>query len=131
MIIGKTMCLLVFVYTTFSNVNAQNSIATNLTQQFSSYNQYHAKEKIFVHTDKTFYLAGERIWFKAYITSTSSNLPVNLSKVAYIELLNPENTPVLQTKINIDKTGEGSILLPVSIATGKYIMCLHKLDEKF
>lgn len=125
MIIGKTMCLLVFVYTTFSNVNAQNSIATNLTQQFSSYNQYHAKEKIFVHTDKTFYLAGERIWFKAYITSISSNLPVNLSKVAYIELLNPENTPVLQTKINIDKTGEGSILLPVSIATGKYILCAY------
>ncbi len=121
----KTMWLLVFVCSVFINVNAQNNIAANITRKFTSYDQHHFKERIFVHTDKTFYLAGERIWFKAYITSASSNIPVNLSKVAYIELLTPENKPVLQTKINIDKTGEGSLQLAASTATGTYILCAY------
>ena len=33
---------------------------------FSQYHQNSIKEKIFVHTDKSFYVAGEIAWFKLY-----------------------------------------------------------------
>jgi hypothetical protein len=118
----KIIWLLLFAHTYITNVKAQNDFALAITQQFTNYQHNNFREKVFVHTDKTFYLAGERIWFKAYITNTSSHIPVNLSKVVYVELLNAENKPVLQTKIAADKTGEGSLLIPASIATGTYLL---------
>jgi hypothetical protein len=119
---GKKIRLLILALGGLIDAHAQNDFAATVTQQFNTYNYYNLKEKIFVHTDKNFYLAGERIWFKAYVTSIISNTPVNLSKIAYIELLSPEDIPILQTKITINKIGEGSLLLPASIATGTYTL---------
>lgn len=122
MSVKKIIWLLLSAHIYITNVKAQNDFALAIAKQFTSYQHNNFREKIFVHTDKTFYLAGERIWFKAYITNASSHTPVTLSKIVYVELLNHENKPVLQTKIAADKTGEGSLLLPASIATGTYLL---------
>ena len=39
-----------------------------LVSKFNQYQQYHLQEKMFIHTDKEFYLAGEQIHLKLYIT---------------------------------------------------------------
>jgi hypothetical protein len=84
-------------------------------------NQYNLQEKIFVHTDRIFYLCGEIIWFKAYLANAINSEPLSISKVVYIEILDKTNLPVLQEKIAMKNgVGIGSFLLPFSIASGNY-----------
>ncbi|MDQ2720186.1 MAG: hypothetical protein M3Z26_10585 [Bacteroidota bacterium] len=85
--------------------------------------QRHLEEKIFVHTDRSSYLCGDVLWFKAYLTNAANNQPLSLSKVVYVEVLNKLHQPVLQGKIAMDKGfGDGSFYLPFSVESGNYIL---------
>ena len=102
---------------------AQDQLADNLKQQFYNYQSNALQEKLFVHTDKTFYLAGETIWFKIYAVDESFHKPLDLSRVAYIELISREMKPVLHAKISMKAgTGNGSISIPGSLGSGNYLL---------
>ena len=100
---------------------AQMDPPSSRETQFKDYRNNVLQEKIFVHTDKPFYLAGEILWCKLYCVEGSSHIPLDLSKVAYIELLNKEDRPVLQGKVLLEKgEGRGSFYLPPSLNSGYY-----------
>lgn len=103
---------------------AQNELALqNLQQQFTKYQQQNPQEKVFVHTAKNFLLAGEILWFKVYAADANSNKPTELSKVAYVEVVDADKKPVLQAKIKLDGgSGSGSFHLPTSIRSGNYTL---------
>jgi hypothetical protein len=102
--------------------NAQDAF-TAIPEQFKKYCNSTPQEKLYVHTDKNFYLAGELLWFKVYNVNGAAYQPVDLSKIAYIEILDKENKPVMQAKIALRKgKGNGSFYLPVSINSGNYTL---------
>ncbi|MEO6289669.1 MAG: hypothetical protein ABIO76_07110, partial [Ginsengibacter sp.] len=79
------------------------------------------QEKIYLHTDRSSYICGETIWFKAYVTAAATNKPLPVSKVVYVELLNRNRQPVLQQKIAVKGGfGNGSFELPFSMSSGNY-----------
>ncbi|HVS97673.1 MAG TPA: hypothetical protein VHE54_14365 [Puia sp.] len=87
------------------------------------YRRQHLAEKIYVHTDKDFYVAGEICWFKLYVVEAGSHRPLDLSKVAYLEWLDPTGKPVLQAKTGLsDGHGDGSVYLPLSLHSGQYML---------
>ncbi len=105
-----------------SIANAQRAVDA-VTKPFDDYQSAHLQEKIFAHTDKDFYMAGEIIWFKLYVTNAMFNQPFDFSKISYVEILTRENKPVLQAKVALDNgTGNGSFQLPYSVNTGNYIL---------
>ncbi len=116
--------LLAFMFCMMGGVCiAQNFSADSLTKKFVSYQANNYTEKIFVHTDKTFYLTGESVWFKIYCVEESSNKFSAISKIAYVEIINPENKPVLQAKIALDSgTGKGAFIIPSFISSGNYVL---------
>lgn len=74
--------------------------------------------KIFVHTDKESYVAGDILWFKIYRETTANNMG---GKVAYVEVIDEKNTPLSRMKISIqDGSGSGSLQIPLSFNTGYY-----------
>jgi len=78
-------------------------------------------EAIFLHIDRDKYIAGEEIWFSIYITECENKTLSPISTLAYVELLNPWNKPVIQTRIMISEgRGEGNFPLPDSISSGTY-----------
>lgn len=92
-----------------------------IISDFEIYSDKTIHEKVFIHSDRSFYITGEYIWFKLYITDASTNSPIDLSKVAYIELIAENNVPVIQSKIKIkDGFGSGSAFIPASIKSGNY-----------
>jgi hypothetical protein len=100
---------------------AQEPPTTQLTGELNAYRSKYIQEKIFVHTDKEFYLAGEICWFKCYMVDASGNRPLDLSKVAYLELMDKDNRPVLQAKIGLQGGhGDGSVYLPLTLHSGHY-----------
>jgi hypothetical protein len=92
-----------------------------LQNAFNNHAQKLLNEKLFVHTDKDAYVVGELIWFKLYNVDASTNCPSSISKIAYVEVLDRQNNPVLQAKINlINGSGSGSFDLPLTLKSGRY-----------
>src|SRR5882762_10238869 len=61
----------------------------------TKFDQTYPQEKLYLQFDKSAYNPGETIWFKAYLFV--SNLPSDISKTLYVELLDKEGN-VIQRK---------------------------------
>ena len=100
---------------------AQETI-DNIKKKFTDYQEHNLQEKMYVHTDKNFYLCGEICWFKIYNVDLFFHRPIDVSKVAYVEILDKNNRSVLRTKIALDGgKGNGSFQLPVTLPSGNYL----------
>lgn len=115
-----TVSILAILLTSVKQSDAQDVFAA-IPERFKQYNNRNQSEKLYVHTDKNFYLAGELMWFKVYNVDGSHYKPASLSKIAYIEILDRDNKPVMQAKIALSTgKGNGSFFLPVSVNSGNY-----------
>lgn len=78
-------------------------------------------EDTYLHTDRNRYIAGENIWFKVYLFDRRSLKPSTLSKIAYVELLNYDNRPVIRKRIYLENgSGPGQFTLPDTLSSGAY-----------
>src|SRR5882672_1714940 len=73
---------------------AQPPKAADLQQQFVQYQLSAFQEKLFVHTNKTFYLAGETAWFKIYAVDGCLHQPACMSSIVNVELISKDQHPV-------------------------------------
>jgi len=116
--LALTTLLLISLHTA-----GQNNGLTFLQNSVENYTQNNLQEKLYVHTDKNFYVANEICWFKIYNVDAVLNRPLNISKVAYLELIDNNNKAVWQEKIALNEgSGNGSILIPSAISTGNYTL---------
>ena len=100
---------------------SQDPFINTLTTDLNQHEAKELKEKIYLQTDKSFYISGEICWFKSYVVDASLNRPFTLSKVAYVELLNRDSKPVLQGKILLQRgIGNGSFFIPLYLPSGSY-----------
>jgi hypothetical protein len=83
------------------------------------------EEKMELHISQQSIFTGELLWFKIYCTSALFP-KVELSNLAFIELVSSENTSVLRKKILL-KHGEGSgeFEIPDNLPTGLYYMLAY------
>ena len=94
-------------------------IDESLTTQMSVYPQ----EKIHMHTDRDFYVPGEKIWFKAYVTDAGSHLFPTDSRYVYAELISPADTLVERVMIRPeDDMYHGYLPLSKNIPDGDYTL---------
>lgn len=92
-----------------------------IQNNFNTYQQNTLQEKIFVHTDKSTYLPGEIAWFKVYCVDGNDHKPLNLSKVAYVDIIDNNQVPVVQAKVALSRgSGHGSLYIPVTVSNGNY-----------
>jgi hypothetical protein len=107
---------------TLGHAQSTGSVAT-LSQNFQQYSRQALTEQLFLHLDRPAYVAGETLWFKAYAVDGTSHRPLPMSKVAYVEVLDAAQRPVLQAKIAlVHAMGQGSFELPAELATGRYVV---------
>jgi hypothetical protein len=84
------------------------------------------QEKLFVHSDRDIFTAGETIWFKAYIALDGR--PTNLSKVVYVELANSKGQLVAKRMLKADNgSAAGDITLNDSLPSGTYTLNAYTL----
>lgn len=81
------------------------------------------REDVYIRTDRDIYIAGERVWLKAYDLNGMTKSPSDLSKVIYIELLDQNNFPLKQLKVKIDNhSGSSGFILPDNMSSGNYLI---------
>ncbi|NGM74831.1 TonB-dependent receptor plug domain-containing protein [Sphingobacterium sp. SGL-16] len=94
-------------------------------QQFldklQDYSLQNPQEKVYLHTDKPSYSAGENIFFKSYTTIGITNLFSSLSGILYAELISPANNVVQRVTISTPMgIGIGDFTLSDTITEGVY-----------
>lgn len=106
-----------------TKVFSQAIDSTGIVQQFNNYQAHNFQEKVFMHTDKNFYLSGETVWFKIYDVDEFFNKPNINSNISYIELIDNNNHAILHAKISLkDGAGNGSFTIPTSIPSGHFLL---------
>ena len=79
------------------------------------------QEKIFVHHNSSFLLVGEHLYYRVYCLNTNTNNMTNLSKIAYVELIGVDKTPVFKHKLKLNSgLGQGEFFIPASTPSGIY-----------
>ena len=91
-------------------------------QKAMNFNKVVPQEKVYLHFDNMGYFENETLWFKAYVTRTDNGHLSDLSKVLYVELLNPSGDIVRTCKYPIDSLGvsHGDIKLDSLLTSGYY-----------
>jgi len=80
------------------------------------------QEKIYLQTDRPYYVMGDRIFFRAFLLNASTNRPSEISRYVYVELINSKREIVLRQQIRIDDNYMfyGALSLPETMAQGNY-----------
>ncbi|WP_343696534.1 hypothetical protein [Flavobacterium sp.] len=78
-------------------------------------------ETIFIHTNATTLISGETLLYKIYCLKSTDKTPSNISKVAYVELVDDTKKSVFKTKISLENaSGQGDYFIPTTLKTGSY-----------
>ena len=94
-----------------------------ISRPFVRYTRQALVEQLFAHLDRPTYAAGETMWLKIYAVDGTRHQPLALSKIAYVELLNAQQQPVLQARLALSRaTGHGSLALPPDLPAGSYVL---------
>ena len=118
----KKFTVLFLLYITII-VSAQTSFSNRTLSFFTSMWKNIPQEKVYLHTDKPYYSAGEDIWFKAYLINASTHLPDTKSRFVYVELINSFDSVIQRVKIRKDSLGfSGNLKLSAETAAGDYVL---------
>ena len=78
-------------------------------------------ETIFIHSNATTFVSGENLLFKIYCLKSSDKTPSNISKVAYVELVDNNKKSIFKNKIILENAiGQGDYFIPTTLKTGNY-----------
>ncbi len=82
------------------------------------------QEKLYIHTDKPSYIAGEKVWLRAHAVDGVTHVLTDASRYVYVELWNPFMELVKRVKLMADDGGYiyGHIPLPENLPTGEYTL---------
>ena len=119
----KHFFFLAFVYCLSTSVFGQGLNADSIASYFNMQMSIFPQEKILIHTDKSYYLSGEKIWFRTHLVEARTHQPALISKYVYIELVNPLDSVVVRKKIrNEENIYSGAIAIPEDIVEGGYFL---------
>ena len=80
-------------------------------------------EKIYLHTDRSYYNIGESLWYKAYSVYGYTNILFDNSNLLYVELISPDSKIVARNITRLEAgLGHGDIKLTdsIGVSAGTY-----------
>ena len=114
--------LLLFLTLPIQAQSEETNRILSYIQKAMNFNSVVPQEKVYLHFDNTGYFENETMWFKAYVTRTDNGHLSDLSKVLYVELLNPTGDVLQTLKYPIDSLGQshGEMKLDTILGSGLY-----------
>jgi TonB-dependent SusC/RagA subfamily outer membrane receptor len=124
LLIHRRIVLLLLICTSFlfAFYPVDDEFIRQLIDRFEAYNQQRPIEKVYIHTDRDTYVIGETIWMKGYVFSGNNHVADTVSRVLYVDLVDPLARKVrqrLQLRV-VDSYAPGQLSLPDSIPVGSY-----------
>ena len=72
-----------------SNIS-EDPFIKEIDSKTNLHNNYNPIEKVFLHTDKDLFSAGETIWYSPYVVLGPYHQPSNGSNVIHVDLIAPD-----------------------------------------
>lgn len=111
------LILIGFVCVSLSSIFGQATLEKGVSFSYKDFPQ----ENIFVHFNSSFLVSGENLFYKIYCLNTNTNKLSDLSKIAYVELIDPDKKTIFKHKIILKSgLGEGDFFIKTSIPSGNY-----------
>lgn len=115
-----TATLLALCTTLLSAQTPQEKLM-GFVQNVETFSRLFPQEKAYLHLDNTGYFIGDTIWYKAYVVRPDTMAFTNLSRVLYVELVDPFGEIIETQKLKIeDGQCHGDISLAKALASGFY-----------
>ena len=114
--------LLTFAVSSLYAQSEETNRILSYLQKAMNFNKVVPQEKVYLHFDNMGYFENETLWFKAYVTRADNGHLSDLSKVLYVELLNPRGDVLQTLKYPIDSLGmsHGEMKLDTIMGAGLY-----------
>ena len=121
----KRLLYILLMILSVASLHAQSEETNRILsylQKAMNFNKVVPQEKVYLHFDNMGYFENETLWFKAYVTRTDNGRFSDLSKVLYVELLNPMGDVIRTHKYPIDSLGmsHGDMKLDTLLGSGFY-----------
>ena len=96
-----------------------HTAAQKIESALNVLNTQHPPEKIYIHYDKEYYVAGETIWFKAYLYS--NNKPGGMSTNLYLQFADSKGQVIINKMFPVSgAVAKGNIHIPDTLPQGNY-----------
>ncbi|MBO7270469.1 MAG: hypothetical protein J6U81_04365, partial [Bacteroidales bacterium] len=128
--------LIVFALT-LPSLSAQENPSERLVNKLIEQSQTYPQEKIYLHTDKPYYSAGDTIWFKAYLLHAGLHQAMPFSRYVYVELINAQNQVIIREKVRPENQQYycqmplDSKMLPGQYSLRAYTNYMRNIDERY
>lgn len=112
------------VFAAFAFQSSEEDFTQFISSKLLHYRQILPSEKAYLHLDKPYYVAGDTLWFKAYLTEGSLHLADSASNLMYVDLIEQrsgKNAGLRRVHME-GGNGHGEFVLTDSIAPGAYII---------
>ncbi|SHI59121.1 hypothetical protein [Aquimarina spongiae] len=106
----------------FSSLVGYSQRLTELrtNQEVLQYSQI-PQERIFVHYNSTLLFCGEYLYYSLYCINNQNRQLSDISKIAYVKLVNQNKETVLQQKVMLHSgLAQGDFFIPVDLPSGNY-----------
>jgi hypothetical protein len=110
------------------NLNAQDGerllLTDTVTGHFVERLRRYPQEKLYLQTDKPYYISGEKIWFRAHKVDALLHTQTHTSRYVYVELIDPLDSVARRVKIHPDSlaTFHGYMPLDEGLPEGHYTL---------
>jgi TonB-dependent SusC/RagA subfamily outer membrane receptor len=110
-----------FLTTAFTFTQEGDTLTEKIITKLEKYRTNTPQEKVYLHFDKPYYMAGETMWFKGYLFDGTTHKIDSVSRVMYVDLIDETNGKTIASRIlNCDGSTHGDIALPDSLEEGVY-----------
>ena len=122
------MRLILFILCLFAGAVSASAQSEELVARMTEYCAKVPQERIYVHTDKACYAAGDTIWFRAHLVDAATNKPISRSRFMNIELYDRSaDTLVNRMIVRCDSDGvfANAVLLSRKLFSGLYTLVAY------
>jgi hypothetical protein len=104
-------------------ISPSDDLTEKIKANLRSHQMYYSPEKVYLHHDKPYYLAGDTFWFKAYVLDAAKLDASSKSGVLYVDLISEDQQLVDRLTLPIsDGEAFGDFYLPEDLQEGKYTL---------
>ena len=115
--------MFVFSFQVIAFCQTENAVLKNVVSKLKALTVDHITEKAYLHFDRPYpyYIAGDLIYFKAYVTMGELHEPSTISGLLHVDLINKNDVLMQSILLPLKNgTGWGDFKLPDTLQKGSY-----------
>ncbi len=119
-----SIALFITLFSSFMSISNGDELIKKIVAQLESYMYKTPQEKVYIHLDKPYYMAGETMWLKGYLLGATVHNIDSVSGVLYVDLIHSNSQKIVKhlTLQCMGGTTNGDIKLDSTLAEGNYIL---------